>query len=84
MPPWSVCCAVSFVVVTHLLSPEPPPDREKNFARQSLLFENGMQGGHYSIEGNHFVSRMILDYLDTAGIHPTSAPIAQPSGGAVQ
>ena len=54
--------------------------REKNFARQSLLFRIGVMGGHYSIEGNHFVSRMILDYLDTAGIHPKQPkPRHQPS-----
>lgn len=55
--------------------------RGLGFAHQSLLFQYGQYGGHYSIEGNRFVSREILNYLDAAGIRSAGEFETQSRGG---
>lgn len=60
--------------------------RRNDFVHESVMFQFGASGGHYSVEGNNFVSRQIFDYLGAADIYATSAtgtgePSATKGGG---
>ena len=49
--------------------------RQHDYLSAASFFRSGMKGRHYSVEGNHFVARQILNHLMDLGIYV-------PKGGA--